>query len=561
MLISPLDFRTHSSMIVRARRFVLPARTGASLIAAALLSVAATTNGIILYRTGDPAANTTQPTGNLTGSGWQYEGTFGSYLGTAIAPHFFITAEHIGFNSDKFIYHGALYTIVNSFDDPETDLRIYEVAEPFPTYAPLYTGSDEVGKHLVVIGRGKQRGAGIVTSGILRGWAWGGSDEVQRWGENVVAAIKEIPSAGDMIYALFDKAGLPDEAHLANGDSGGAVFVDAGGVWKLAGINYDVDSVYTGPNGAGILFAALFDERGFYGPDRAFVTGNAPVPSGFYASRISSRISWIASIIEPRLANISARAAVGTGDQVSIGGFIIRGDPGQSRRIIVRGLGPSLQVNGVPVPGRLANPVLELHNGTGALVSVNDNWRAGSQATVIQNIGLAPGNEKEAALIATLPVGACTAILRGAGGSTGLGLIEVYDVDGIGNARLLNLSARAYVGTGDRVLIGGLIVHSISQRLLLRAIGPDLAAQGVAGELKNPVLELHDSNGAILSTNDNWKDAPNSSEIAATGLAPIDARESAILITPGPGAYTAVVRGVGATVTGVALLEAYLIVE
>jgi hypothetical protein len=545
-------------MTFRARRFLLPARTRVFLVAAAaLLSVAAIAEGIILYRTGDPAANTTAPVGALVGSGWQYQGTFGSYLGTAIAPLYFITAQHVG-TSDKFVFQGAQYTIVNSFDDPETDLRICEVAEPLPIYAPLYTGLSEVGKHLIVIGRGKQRGASIVAGGKLRGWYWGATDEVQRWGENVVAAIKEIPGAGEMVYALFDKPGLPNEAHLANGDSAGAVFVNDGGTWKLAGINYDVDYVYTGPNGAGILFAALFDERSFYGPNRLPVTGNAPVPSGFYASRISSRIGWIASIIEPRLANISARATVGIGDQVSIAGFIIKGNPGQSRRVIIRGLGPSLQVNGVPVAGRLVNPLLELHNGTGALVSLNDNWRAGAQANAIQSVGFAPSDEREAALFATLPVGEYTAILRGAGGSTGIGLIEVYDADGIGNARLLNLSARANVGTGDRVLIGGLIVHSVSQRLLLRAIGPDLAGRGVTGELRNPVLELHDSNGALLSTNDNWRNAPNSSEIIATGLAPIDARESAILLTPGPGAYTAIVRGAGAT-AGVALLEAYLL--
>lgn len=544
-------------MIFRALRLVLSARGPGSLIAAALLSFAAAAEGIILYRTGDPAANTTAPGGGLAGSGWQYEGTFGSYLGTAIAPHYFITAQHVGL-SDKFIFHGVEYTIVNSFDDPETDLRIFEVAEPLPIYAPLYTGINEVGKHLVVIGRGKQRGASIVTGGKQRGWHWGSTDEVQRWGENVVTAIQEIPGAGEMVYALFDKAGLPNEAHLANGDSAGAVFINDGGTWKLAGINYDVDSVYTGPNGAGILFAALFDERGFYGSDRLLVTGNAPVPSGFYASRISSRISWIASIIEPRLANISARAAVGIGEQVSIAGFIIRGNPGESRRVIIRGIGPSLQVNGVPVPARLVNPLLELHNATGALVSLNDNWRAGAQANAIQSIGFAPEDEREAAIFATLPVGEYTAILRGTGGSAGIGLIEVYDADGIGNARLLNLSARANVGTGDRVLIGGLIVHSMSQRLLLRAIGPDLAGHGVAGELRNPVLELHDSNGALLASNDNWRDATNSSEIIATGLAPRDARESALLLTPGPGEYTAIVRGVGAT-AGIALLEAYLL--
>ena len=362
-----------------------------------------------------------------------------------------------------------------------------------------------------------------------------------------------------MIYALFDKAGLPNESHLSVGDSGGAVFLDDGGVWKLGGINYDVDGAfYTGPNGTGSFLAALFDQRGFYDENRHFVSGSAPVPSGFYASRISSRVEWIDSVVEPRLVNISSRATVGTGDQVSIAGFIVVGNPGQSRRVVVRGIGSSLSVGGVPVPGRLADPLIELHNATGATMALNDNWRTSPRVAEIQSLGLAPSDDAEAVLVATLPVGAYTAVLRGTNGSTGIGLIEVYDVGAYGNARLLNLSGRAFVRTGDNVLIGGLIVRSLSQQLLVRAIGPDLSTRGVTGALQNPVMELHDSNGALLASNDNWQSAPNSSAISSAGLAPDDSRDAAILLTPGPGQFTAIVRGVGAT-TGVALLEAYLL--
>ncbi len=535
------------------------ARGKGLLVVACLFSFIFAANGIILYRTGDPTANTTAATGSLLNSGWQYEGIFGDYLGTPIAPHFFITAQHIGFNSDKLVYRGANYTITNSFDDESTDLRIFQVAQTFSLFAPVYTGSTEVGKHLVVIGRGKQRGTAVTSSGNLRGWNWGPTDTVQRWGENVVAAIKPRPPGGDQIYALFDKAGLPNEAHLANGDSGGGVFLNDGGIWKLGGINYDVDgSFYTGPNGTGGFIAALFDERGFYNPDRHFVSGSAPIPSGFYATRISSRIAWINSVVEPRLVNISTRATVGVGDQVTIAGFIIVGTPGQSRRVVIRGIGSSLQVGGIPLPGRLANPLIELHNATGALLATNDSWRSSAQASEIQNIGVAPGDDREAALAATLPVGAYTAVLRGVNGSAGIGLIEVYDIGTIGNARLLNLSGRALVRTGDNVLIGGLIVHSLSQRLLLRAIGPDLAARGVTGALQNPVLELHDSNGALIASNDNWQSAANSSAISAAGFAPGDFRDSVIFLRPGPGRFTTIVRGAGLT-TGVALLEAYLV--
>src|SRR5712691_11608807 len=129
-----------------------------SLLATTLFSLAEVAEAVILFRTGDPTANTTEPTGELAGSGWQYEGKFGDFLGTTIAPHFFITAKHTIIVPDTFLFQGVNYTILGVFDDPESDLRICEVAETLPVYAPLFTGSDEVGHHLVVIGRGTQRG-------------------------------------------------------------------------------------------------------------------------------------------------------------------------------------------------------------------------------------------------------------------------------------------------------------------------------------------------------------------------------------------------------------------
>ena len=159
-------------MILRQNCF-FAGRVGISLIAIAIVGFAAAADGIILFRTGDPVANTTEPMGPLAGSGWQYEGTFGNYLGTPIAPHYFITAKHLGTVSDKFIFRGATYTIGRNFEDPASDLRIFEVAEPFPVYAPLYPRGDEIGQHLVVIGRGTRRGAANMVNGQLRGWDWG----------------------------------------------------------------------------------------------------------------------------------------------------------------------------------------------------------------------------------------------------------------------------------------------------------------------------------------------------------------------------------------------------
>lgn len=536
-------------MIAR-RSFLFQLRAIATIVFA-FLSTLATTNAIILYRTGDPTANTTEPTGTLAGSGWQYEGLFGSFLGTAIAPHFFITAQHIGFQGNTFLYRGVNYTVLQWLDDPNSDLRIYEIAEQFPDYAPLYSKKNEIGQHLVVFGRGTQRGSEVFSGGILRGWEWGGSDAVERWGENQVNDIVSFGSLGDMLYALFDANGFPQEAHLSSGDSGGGVFLSDDGVWKLAALNYSVDGPFaTSPGGDGFL-AALFDMRGFYGINGILIAGPAPVPSGFYASRISSKLAWIQSIIGPGLVNISARAQVGTGDQVCIAGLIIQGSATKTKRILVRGMGPSL-----PLAGRLMDPAIELHNSAGATILVNDDWRSSQQAEILST-GLAPSNNKEAALIAVLSPGSYTVILHGAGNTTGIGLIEIYDLDGSLDPDLGNLSARADVETGDSILIGGLIVRSASKPVLLRALGPELTNSGIADVLDDPTMELRDSNGALLVSNDNWRDAPNSAAIEATHFAPTDDRESAILTTPAPGNYTALVRGAGNT-TGTALLEVYL---
>lgn len=534
-------------------RAFLRIRSLAGVVAVVMaLGFGSSARGIILFRTGDPAANTTAPGGELANSGWQYQGNFGDYLATAIAPHFIITAKHIG-GAPQFFYRGVAYTVVRSFPDSASDLAIYEVQQTLPDYAPLYSRNDEVGRRLVTFGRGTQRGSERFVEGELRGWNWGPSDKVQRWGENEVASVT---SGGGILKALFDQAGLPNEGIFSAGDSGGGVFIHDGAGWKLAGINYDVDTYWSGPTG-GPYAATLFDQRGSYLPGGTLVTGSEPVPSGFYMTRISSRLDWIIGIISPRLVNLSARAAVGRGDQVAIAGFIIQGSPGQNRRVAIRGLGPSLQANGMPVAGRLNDPVLELHNGSGATIYANDNW-ADLQAAEIQSTGLAPTDAREAVMILTLAPGSYSAVLRGSNGETGLGLIEVYDLETSFAGRVGNLSARALVGTGDQVLIGGVIVRSVSQRLLVRALGPSLAAQGVNGVLANPTLELRDANGALRAANDNWQDASNRNEITATGLAPNDPREATILVGSEPGSFTGIVRGAGNT-TGVALLEAYLL--
>ncbi|MDQ6623101.1 MAG: hypothetical protein M3Y86_06400, partial [Verrucomicrobiota bacterium] len=249
--------------------------------------------------------------------------------------------------------------------------------------------------------------------------------------------------------------------------------------------------------------------------------------------------------------NLSTRMLVQTGDNVLIGGFIISGT-GQ-KRIVVRALGPSL-----PVPGALADPTLELHDASGHIIVSNDNWRTSQQDALI-NAGYAPTNDLESALITTVGPGAYTAIVRGVNGTSGVGLVEVFDLDPPGaSARLGNISARGNVLTDDNVMIGGFIVSGdVSKKMLMRVRGPSLYLNGVLipGSLLDPNLELHDGNGAIIASNDNWR-GPQEAEINASTLAPTDDREPAIIATLPQGPFTAIVRGTKNT-TGIALLEMY----
>jgi uncharacterized protein (DUF1800 family) len=249
--------------------------------------------------------------------------------------------------------------------------------------------------------------------------------------------------------------------------------------------------------------------------------------------------------------NISTRMVVETGDNVLIGGFVVYG-AGQ-KTVALRAIGPSL-----PVQGTLSDPVLELHDATGAMIATNDNWRT-SQQTAIIAAGMAPGDDRDSALITTLPTGSYTVVVRGANNATGVAIVEVYDLDtGTPTARLGNISSRGHVLTVDNVMIGGFIIRGdVPKRVIIRSRGPSLNLGGVpiSGRLMDPMLELHDGSGATLTVNDNWRSSQQA-EINASTLAPTDDREPAIVATLAPGNYTAVVRGSGST-TGIALIEMY----
>ena len=248
----------------------------------------------------------------------------------------------------------------------------------------------------------------------------------------------------------------------------------------------------------------------------------------------------------PLLGNISTRLRVETGNNRLIGGFIVTGSV--QKRLMVRAIGPSLGIEGA-----LADPVLEIYNSGGEIIATNDNWRESANQQEIIDSTIPPSDDREAAFLASLDPGAYTAVVSGLNGITGIGLVEVYDLDQQADARLANIATRGFVQTGDDVLIGGLIITGSSElNVLLRAIGPSL---NVADKLADPTLDLFNANGDSLSFNNNWRDTQQS-EIIATTIPPPDELEAAIVTRLAPASYTAVVRGVNDT-TGIALVEVY----
>ena len=249
--------------------------------------------------------------------------------------------------------------------------------------------------------------------------------------------------------------------------------------------------------------------------------------------------------------NISTRLRVRGGENVMIGGFIITG--AEPKRVLVRALGPTLQQFGIS--DALPNPMVELSGPAGSITS-NNNWKD-TQQTAIQETGLAPPNDLEAAMVVTLDPGNYTAVVRDAGGGTGVGLVEVYDLAAAAQSKLANISTRGFVESGVNVMIGGFILGNgaAPARVLIRAIGPSLTQHGISDPLQDPILELFDANGTLMRSNDNWRDSQQT-EIETTGLAPQSNAESAIVTTLTAGPYTAIVAGKNG-VTGVGLVEVY----
>jgi len=315
--------------------------------------------------------------------------------------------------------------------------------------------------------------------------------------------------------------------------------------------------IYTDPDTFGFINVTNpSQDRSDVNPDQfVFWDDKHPTTAGHFQIAQSAYDAMTIPFVPPAEAhNLATRLFVDTGERVSIVGFIVTGDV--TKKVLVRGLGPSLTANNVP--SVLANPTVTLFDEAGNVLGANDDWKQSPQAAEIMNTGIPPQHDLESAIIATVAPGQYTAVLAGNNDTTGNGLIEVYDLESGTTSTLGNLSTRGFVGTGDNVMIGGLIMKDgESAIVVVRAIGPTLSSLNIADPLLDPTLELFDVNGASLAFNDNWN-AGQPQAVSSTELAPADNRESVIVAFLPPGNYTAVVRGKADT-TGVALVETYRI--
>lgn len=394
------------------------------------------------------------------------------------------------------------------------------------------------------------------------------------FGSNTITSTGSLP---DIFIARYDPSGTALWAKRAGGSSndfGRNIAVDSSGNSYMAGEFEGSASfgITTLTSAGGVdVFVAKYDasgnviwakRAGSNLEDRAsgigldsigntYISGYFLGEASFGSHTITSSGGsdvYISKLSAAQPVNISTRMRVESGDNALIAGFIITGS--SSKKMIIRGVGPSLGFNGT-----LVDPMLELHTPDG--VVTNDDWRSNQEQEIIGS-GVPPANNSEAAIIATLKPGAYTTVLRGTHNTTGVGLVELYDLDPAGGSVLANISTRGLVQTGDNVMIAGFILGGADAgtKVVVRALGPSLGAAGVANTLPNPRLSLHNGNGELLVNNDWGDDAPQAAELESIGIQPANDREAAVAVTLPAGAYTAVVKDEAGNI-GIGLVEVY----
>jgi uncharacterized delta-60 repeat protein len=413
--------------------------------------------------------------------------------------------------------------------------------------------------------------AGAATPGVIRLGGRGRAVRIQADGKIVLGGSflpNSDPAVADSNYIKhanlerFNSDGTPDTSFDSGGSGPNAevlgVFVEPNGAIVIGGY-------FTYVNGIVRRGVALLTSSGDVnesidpgeGPDNTVYAVAAQgdgklLLTGPFTSVGTVPKAGIARLLVPsgQLLNLSTRMQVLAGENVLITGFIVTGTA--PKRMLIRGLGPSL-----PLSGQLNDPILELFDGAGVSIGTNDDWRD-TQEQEIEDTKIPPANDRESALLKTVPPGTYTAVLHGKNNGTGVGLVEVYDLSATGS-QLGNISTRGFVGRDNDVMIGGVIVgqspNGSSAMVLVRAIGPSLTAHGISGPLLDPTLELRNANGGLMAQNDNWRVGEEQS-ITDTAIPPEDDRESALVQVLPAGNYTAIVGGKEGA-TGVGLIEIY----
>ncbi|HTL16953.1 MAG TPA: NHL repeat-containing protein [Patescibacteria group bacterium] len=384
-----------------------------------------------------------------------------------------------------------------------------------------------------------------------------------------------IVDASGNLYVSFAGNNLAGGGYIAKFAPNGTRTLFASGLFLPAGFALDSGgNIYVADLGSGSIFrftpggtkttfttglsaprSLAFDSNGILYAGEFGTHDIVKFPGGVKTAFSHDNTSIGGLAFEPataQLTNISTRASVQTGQGVTIGGFIVTGTA--LKTVVLRGLGPTLALSGVT--GVLADPTLQLFDGSGNPMWFNDNWKD-TQQVQIQSTGLAPPNDLESAILFQLQPGNYTAQLAGKNGTTGIGLVEVYDISPGVFAELTNVSTRGFVGTGQSVMIGGFITGggNGSTQVVVRGLGPTLTQFGVSGALADPVVTLVDGSGNVVKTNDNWKNTQQAA-IEATGLAPPNDLESAMVVTVSAGNYTAILSGKNGG-SGIGLIEVY----
>lgn len=290
-----------------------------SLAILIVLALSCPVHAVVLYS--KATRNKTAPTGSLANSGWQWEGRWGNFTGTVIGKKFFVTAEHIGGTvGQSFVLNGVNYKTTATYDDPNSDLQIWKVNRLFPSAAPLFKGNDEKGKGVVIFGRGTARSDPVVVNGQTKGWLWGKDDHVQSWGRNIIKGTSAGQSDsengslninGQRIYWAFDSNGVSHEGAVSLGDSGGGVFTKVGEKWQLVGINFSTEGTFTIPGELTEKNGSIYDFGGLQIGDQIIPDQAQNIAARSYATRISTRISWINDVFAGKISpSVTASSSV-----------------------------------------------------------------------------------------------------------------------------------------------------------------------------------------------------------------------------------------------------------